>query len=412
MKINFISSTSLVVLILVLFSACESTPPLTTVQQLQIDIEYLASDSLEGRQTGSAGEQLAADYIAKRYEEIGLKPFDGADWSHRFEFSKTNPHGQVTDSTIYSGQNILAYLDNGGQNTVIIGAHYDHLGHGISGSLDPESNEIHNGADDNASGIAGMLIIAEELINSKRENDNNYLFAAFSGEELGLYGSKSVANSDAVKNLNASYMLNFDMIGRLNEERTLVLNGTGTSPAWNIALDSMDTDLNLSKHPSGLGPSDHSSFYLNDMPVLHLFTGQHSEYHKPGDDAHLINYEGLEDITDFVINLIHELETDAPLAFTETKDEGRASVTQFKVGLGIMPDYTYNGKGMRIDKVLSDKVGDKAGLQDKDIIVQIGETEVEDIYSYMDALGKLEKGTSAQVVVMREDAKVSTTAKF
>lgn len=385
---------------------------MTTAQKLRVYIEYLASDSLKGRQTGTEGEKLAAEYIAKRYEEIGLKPFGGTDWSHGFEFSKTNPHGQVSDSTVYSGQNVLGYLDKGGNTTVIIGAHYDHLGHGISGSLDPESGEIHNGADDNASGIAGMLIIAEELSKSKRRNDNNYLFAAFSGEELGLYGSKAVANSDAVKNLNASYMLNFDMIGRLNEERTLVLNGTGTSPSWNAVLDSMDTDLNLTKHPSGLGPSDHSSFYLNDMPVLHLFTGQHSEYHKPGDDAHLINYEGLEDITEFVVSLIHELDSDSPLAFTATKDEGRESVTQFKVGLGIMPDYTYNGKGMRIDKVLSDKVGAKAGLEDKDIIVKIGETEVADIYSYMDALGKLEKGQSAEVVVMRDDAKVSTTAKF
>ncbi len=401
-------------LVLLLFTAgCKQTEqsPEQLQAQLKADIEYLASDELEGRYTGSAGEKLAANFIAERFEKLGLEKVDGNSWMHEFEFKRSNPHGVEIDSVDNIGRNVLGIIDNGSENTVIIGAHYDHLGHGASGSLDPESEAVHNGADDNASGVAGMLLIAEQLTHSESKA-NNYIFAAFSGEELGLFGSKALANSDLIKSKSVNYMLNFDMIGRLNEERTLVLNGTGTSPTWNSTLDEMTVDLNLSKHPSGFGPSDHTSFYLNDIPVLHLFTGQHSEYHKPSDDSELINYDGLNDVTTFVVDLVDNLDQKGKLEFTKTEDKQQETVSKFKVGLGIMPDYTFTGEGMRVDKVLSDQVGAKGGLKDKDVILKMGDHEIEDIYSYMDALGSFEKGQSIQIDVDRGGETKSLSVTF
>ena len=373
------------------------------LQQLQVDVVYLASNLLEGRETGKEGEKIAASYIASRFEELGLQPKgENGTYLHHFDFKyKPNPHSDegVEQRT---GHNVVAMIDNGAKYTVVIGAHYDHLGHGIFGSRHVGDPAIHNGADDNASGVASLLWLAQKLKEGKFKN-NNYLFIAFSGEELGLYGSKNFLKTPTIDTKTINYMLNMDMVGRLNEEKVLAVNGVGTSPSWKN-LKTIKTSLKLVESESGIGPSDHTSFYLEDMPVLHFFTGQHEDYHKPEDDSELINYEGIHTVSEFILSVIGSLDSAGKITFTKTKDKDNSKkAAAFKVTLGVMPDYVYQGVGMRIDGVQSDRPAEKAGIEKGDIVIKMGNIEVKDIYDYMEGLAQYKKGETGRVVVKRGD---------
>ncbi len=199
-------------------------------------------------------------------------------------------------------------------------------------------------------------------------------------------------------------MINMDMVGRLNEEKVLAINGAGTSPMENPTIEKIKVGgITATTTDSGVGPSDHTSFYLKDLPVLHFFTGQHSQYHKPVDDAALINFEGLNRVGDYIIALIEDLDGAGKLAFTKTKDESQGrQASSFKVTLGVMPDYVHSGEGMRVDSVIEDRAGAKAGLLNGDIIIQIGDLEIKNIYDYMDGLGLFKKGDTTTVVVKEE----------
>ncbi|NNF04325.1 MAG: M20/M25/M40 family metallo-hydrolase [Rhodothermales bacterium] len=411
-------STSRLLSGLALSCALVLIAPVTSVAQqlddLRIDVAFLSSDLLEGRGTGTAGERLAADYIVDRFRDIGLEPGADGSWLQSFEVRiSANPHAAPGEGDARTGHNVLGLLDNGAETTVVIGAHYDHLGYGGSGSRAPNEMAIHNGADDNASGVAAIVEIARRLTDKGPAN-NNYLFVAFSGEELGLHGSKFLVDSPALADRNINYMINLDMVGRLNEERTLAVNGTGTSPAWGSALDAAaeTANLRLSRHESGLGPSDHASFYLADIPVIHLFTGQHEQYHRPDDDSQFINYDGLADVSTFAVEVIAALDDDGRLAFTETDDESQNQQMSFSVTLGVMPDYVYDGEGLRIDAVLDGKSGDAAGLEGGDIVLRMGDREIGDVYAYMEALGAFEPGDTITVVVKRGDEEIEKTVTF
>lgn len=394
--------------------SCASEDTLTRdLGTIQDDLYFLASDELQGRETGTAAEKKAAEYIAARFEEMGLIPKGESGYFQDFEFTlKNNPH-QVPDpddTVKLSGRNVIGYIDNNQPNTVVIGAHYDHLGFGEEGSLYKGEPEIHNGADDNASGVVAMLLLAEKL--SGRPSSNNYLFLAFSGEEKGLYGSNFYTKNPTIDLSSVNYMINLDMVGRLDDENTLAINGTGTSPGWKEAIEAIGMDsLKIVSKESGVGPSDHTSFYLKDIPVLHFFTGTHEDYHKPSDDAERINYGGLYAVIAFIDSLIMQLDDDPKLAFTETKNESR-DTPSFKVTLGVVPDYLFDGKGMRIDGVSDDRPAQKAGLKAGDVVVRLGETEVTDMMSYMTALSKFEKEDTTTVVVRRENDRLSFPIKF
>jgi hypothetical protein len=295
----------------------------------------------------------------------------------------------------------VAFLDNGADKTIVIGAHYDHLGMGMPmASLHTGDPAIHNGADDNASGVAAMLYLAERLSESKAKG-NNYIFIGFSGEELGLYGSKYYANNPTVEPSSINYMLNMDMVGRLNKERVLAVYGVGTSPTWKEHLEKVNNgNFKIKTTESGVGPSDHTSFYLKDIPVLHFFTGQHGDYHKPTDDSELINYQGIRDVADYMLALIEAIDGEGELEFTKTKDEQKTG-SSFKVTLGVMPDYVYDGEGMRIDAVTDGRPAQKAGIEGGDVIIKIGDLEVKTIYDYMEGLSKYKKGDSTEVKVKR-----------
>lgn len=380
------------------------------------DVTYLAADSLMGRETGTSYEMLAGSYLADRFRDLGLEAKGSDGYMQEFTFKpSTNPHqeAEVVDKTVDStltGRNVIAYLDNKAPTTVIIGAHYDHLGMGGQGSLYREGEAIHNGADDNASGVAVLLKLAGELKDTN--TNNNYLFIAFSGEEMGLLGSNYFVKNPTIDLADVSYMMNMDMVGRLNDENTLAVHGVGTSPVWKQALfANNDLGLNIAEHESGIGPSDHTSFYIMDIPVLHFFTGQHSDYHKPSDDADKLNYTGMETISKYILNIISDLNDNEKLAFRKTKNESE-DVPRFKVTLGVVPDYLYTGEGMRIDGVSEDRPAIKAGIQKGDIVKKMGEFEVTDMMSYMKSLSKFEEGQTVMVMIDRDGEMLEMEVTF
>ena len=382
------------------------------LQDLSIDVVYLASDYLEGRETGKKGETLAAQYIIRRFEAIGLTPKGTESWLQPFMFTHyPNPHSKENGQE-RTGKNVIGYLDNQAEHTIVIGAHYDHLGMGSFGSLYKGVPAVHNGADDNASGIAALIKLAE-LLKASTAKNNNYLFIAFSGEELGLIGSKYFTNHPTVDLSKVTYMLNMDMVGRLKADKVLAINGVGTSPAWKAAIKSVETDLNVKTTEGGIGPSDHASFYFKDIPALHFFTGQHQAYHKPIDDSHDINYKGIQSVVLFMKGLIEQLNDEAKLTFTKPKEpENTRKVSKFKVSLGVMPDYVYEGKGMKVDAVIEDRPAAKGGLKDGDVIIKIGDKKVKDIYDYMEGLSLYKKGDTVKVVVKRGKKKVTRKVTF
>lgn len=549
-------------LVLACAACAQRAPDSVAIAQMRADILVLASDSLQGRETGTRFEALAADHIIRRMQEIGLRPrgdsadfrqaftFDGVpvrggkdhvqvgrntlvpgrdyypvSWSssgavytrlarcrygikapekgrddladvtvkeHAVAFSIGSPDGihphsawsehhdigrriqdvvelgasavllynddptaTDPDSTlrkkikpcgvpvvfltkqgfqklgldgepvvvtvdierpVLTGHNVIGMLDNGRPRTVVIGAHYDHLGMGIEGSLHRGGPGIHNGADDNASGVAMVLQLARDLKAMPEARGNNYLFMAFSGEELGLYGSNWWTKHPTVPIADLNYMINLDMVGRLDSNNTIIINGVGTSPAWNrLRPDTAAArtpvqrgkrsppgppPLKVKTTESGVGPSDHTSFYLKDVPAIHYFTGAHEDYHKPSDDAEKIDHAGMVRILHHIEDLVVALNDSARITFMRTAVD-TTSTPSFKVTLGVVPDYAYSGEGMRIDGVTEGRPAFKAGLKAGDIVIRLGAHRITDMMSYMKGLGRFTKGEETVVTVLR-----------
>ena len=404
---------SLLVLFLSLVGCKKEYTPENKIKE---DVTFLADDKLEGRGTGTEGEKAAADYIAKRFEDLGLEGKGTNGYFQDFTFTpKTDPHSEAKFTTVnedgsITGRNVLGFIDNNASQTVVIGAHYDHLGYGGEGSLDrSEEKAIHNGADDNASGVAVMLNLAGKL--KETNTSNNYLFMAFSGEEMGLLGSNYFAKNATIPTDSINYMFNMDMVGRLKADSTLAVYGVGTSPYFKQVISSSNKGFKIIENESGVGPSDHTSFYLVDIPVLHFFTGQHEDYHKPGDDSEKLNYDGMNMISEYIFDIITDLDDNGELAFRKTKNESEET-PRFKVGLGVVPDYLYDGEGMRIDGVTEDKPAITAGLKKGDVIVKLGDSTITDMMSYMRALSVFEAGNTTKVTYKRDGKEATAEIKF
>ncbi|MEO6329413.1 MAG: M28 family peptidase [Ginsengibacter sp.] len=303
---------------------------------------------------------------------------------------------------IRTGANVVGYLDNGAANTIIVGAHYDHLGYGEDhNSLWTGNASIHNGADDNASGTAAVIELAKMIKKKKNLKKNNYLFISFSGEELGLLGSKYFTNNPTIDISMVNYMLNIDMIGRLNDStKSLLIGGYGTSPQWGKILSAKEKLFSIKFDSSGAGPSDHSSFYRKDIPVLFFFTGVHNDYHKPSDDVEKINFFGALQIVKYIYKIVEETDPDGKLPFIKTRELQMTS-PHFTVTLGIMPDYSFSGNGVKADGIVDGKIAQKVGIKAGDIITSFDYNKTYDLTSYMKALGKYKKGDAARVKVLR-----------
>ncbi|MCS6804557.1 MAG: M28 family peptidase [Acidobacteriota bacterium] len=325
--------------------------------------------------------------------------------------------------------NVIGYIEGNDPNlkheVVIIGAHYDHLGLGGPSSLAPQQRgEVHNGADDNASGTAGLLELAQLCAARRSELKRSLLFIAFSGEEEGLLGSNYYVKHPVIPLERTIAMLNMDMIGRL-KENTLNVQGVGTSPQWPALLEEVNRDLSqpaagsspesrITNHDpgttrftlkltsDGAGPSDHAAFYLKDIPVLFFFTGTHSDYHKPSDDFDKINAEGQARVVQFIYDTlmkIQALPTRPSFTKTQSSEMGRRG---FRVTFGVMPDYAEEAEGMKISGVREGSAAEKAGLKAGDVLVRIGATKIKNVHDYMFVLGELKAGEAVEVEVIRE----------
>lgn len=322
-----------------------------------------------------------------------------------------------------TGNNVVGFIDNGASHTVVIGAHFDHLGFGEDGNSmirNMENPGIHNGADDNASGTAALIELASMLKTAPAgknyfSKNSNYLFIAFSGEELGLYGSKYFTEHPTIDLKNVNYMINMDMVGRLNDStKTITVGGYGTSPMWPAYIDAGKPEpFAIKIDSSGTGPSDHTSFYRKDIPVLFFFTGLHTDYHKPTDDFEKINYAGEAKIINYIYALINNINTkNQKLVFTKTRETQTTTSARFSVTMGIMPDYTFSGAGVRADGVTDGRPAQKAGLKTGDIITQLGDYPVSSVENYMQVLSKFKKGDKTKVKYKRANETKEAEIEF
>ena len=321
-------------------------------------------------------------------------------------------------------KNVVGVLEGSGplaDETIIIGGHYDHLGRGglLSGSLAFLSSDIHNGADDNASGTAMVMEIARRLASRRDPLPRRVVFMAFSGEERGLLGSQYYVEHPLYPLSSTVMMINFDMVGRLNGRSELTMIGTGTTPGIDALVDALGksagmTIKKVSGMTDGFGGSDHQSFYAKNIPVLFAFTGIHSDYHRPSDDSDRINYPGMARIADYLELILLDLvrRPERP-AFTRIASpsrngrQGQSASTGMSVTLGVMPDYADEAKaGLRITGVRDGGPAAKAGLRGNDTIIRIGGKPVGTIYDYMESLKGFKPGDNVEVVVRRDRAEV------
>jgi hypothetical protein len=326
------------------------------------------------------------------------------------------------------------------EGAIVIGAHYDHLGRGGEGSLAPREGEIHHGADDNASGVAGLIELARILSTQNPKPRRTIVFIAFSGEEEGLIGSSYYVNHPIVPLANTVAMINMDMIGRLKDKH-LIVGGVGTASEWRSLIDAdnivkgVEVSVNspvaaatvslslptviggnglptvtvdagkqfaLTLNEDGFGPSDHSSFYAKQVPVLFFWTGTHEDYHKPSDTADKINYEGEARIVSFVANVVRDIDkSDKRPTYTVAKSESQGRSTGFRVYLGTIPNYADSNDGLKLDGVRDDSPASKAGLKAGDKIVKMAGHDVKNVYDYTYALGEMKAGQEYEVEIVR-----------
>lgn len=390
---------------------------------LRRHIEYLASDKLEGRRTGEPGATTAAGYIANAFAKLKLKP--GArsangkpNYMQPFPGKATEPDKAVT------GYNIIGILEGKDRTlrneAIVIGAHYDHLGHGGEGSLAAKSTEVHHGADDNASGVAAIIELARQFTKEKK-NKRTIIFIAFSGEEEGLFGSKYYVNNPVFPVENTVAMINLDMVGRLKDDK-LTIGGIGTASEWkdlvtakdrvsfethngtpNTTVSGAANIFTLQLNEDGFGPSDHSSFYTKKIPVLFFFTGTHLDYHKPSDTSDKINYDGEVKVVAYVAAIAKAIDRNSVKpTYAVAKSSGTpGGRTGFNISLGTIPSYTDSTDGMVIDGVRDDSPASRAGMKANDKIVMLAGKEIKNVQDYMKALGEMKVDVEYEIVIVR-----------
>ncbi len=411
---QFLSLVGLIIGLLLL-SGCEPKgSPAVNEGTLQDHVTWLAADERKGRLAGSIQESESANYISEYFSQFGLIPA-GDEGTFLQQFILEGPMPQMLNKENHISRNVVGLIE-GTENPdqyIIVGAHYDSQGMGGAISMGSSTGEsIHNGADDNASGTAGLLYLADYF--STQQPNKSMLFVAFSGEEMGLLGSRFFVEQMIVDTENILGMINLDMIGRLSNNE-LTIFGTGTSDLWEDMINNVEVDsLTISTTPSGSGASDHRSFYEINIPVLHYFTGTHDDYHRASDISEKINYSGMQKVLDHVKHLIKQLDQKdaSEMMFSESTDP-RGSGFDFEgVTMGIMPDYSYSGVGFRVDGVRSGEPADQAGMQKGDIIIEMGESEISDIYDYMEILGEFEKGDQVNITIRRNEEKLELEVRF
>jgi hypothetical protein len=402
--------------ILFLASCASSIPDVTTpdikptesditIEDFKTHIEFLSSDQLQGRGAGTEGDKIAVNYIKKRFYDAS--PNKGTvEVQEHYVFKDRR---QKKDKVLT--YNVIGYLIGNDEKLkdefVVIGGHYDTTANA--------PGKINNGADDNASGTS-MVIELFEKFAFTNNHKRTLVFMAFGGEELGLLGSKHFVNNPTIDLDKVHLMVNLDMIGRM-EDNNDQLGGAATAENFSSRLPPflMEENVNVIELGKGIfSRSDHYNFYKKDIPVLFFFTGVHDDYHKPSDDADKINYDGMKSISNMVEGIVDEFaNTEDNLVFKSVEQEQTMQTpARMKVTLGVMPDYAYDGKGVKIDSVIDNRPGKMAGMLDGDIVIRIEDMNITDIYKYMEALSNIEPSATAKVAVLRGAEEVVLNVQF
>lgn len=404
-------------------SMVQRTPPISAKADADSmvvlnDIRYLSSDALEGRLTGTPGNDSAAAYIARRYAALNLvaalpqrylQPFDALSAADVHAGRKTPRKTQNVVAIVQGTDPALR------SEYIVVGAHYDHLGRTTDFSLDPESKDaIRNGADDNASGTAAVLELARLF--SMRPAKRSVMFVNFSGEELGVLGSAWFVEHAPVPKENIVAMINFDMVGRLKSDK-LIVYGRGTASELKAVVDSVNSALpdgrfSISGSDDGFGPSDHSSFYTKNIPVLHFFTDIHDDYHRASDDVEKINAGGAARVVNLARGVIEAVANrPAKLTFVRMNppQQTMSARSGSQVYLGSVPDMAAgDASGLRLSGVRPGSPADVGGLKAGDVIIELGGKAVTDLYSYTDALYANKVGDKVKIVFMRDGKRMET----
>lgn len=378
------------------------------------DIEYLASPALAGRFTGTPGNDSAAAYIARRYRAIGVQSMSPG-YLQRFDARPPAHNGAVQVMPTQNVFGIVRGTDPALRNEyVVVGAHFDHLGSNTMFAADPRASGLRLGADDNASGSAAVLELARLV--ARTPTKRSVIFAHFSGEEEGTLGSMYMVEHMPVPIDSVDAMLNFDMVGRMKDDKLIVF-GVATSPE----LPAIVTDANapiglrIAAQGDGDGPSDHASFYLKNMPVLHFFTDSHEDYHKVGDTPDKINAAGEARVVAVAERALRAI-ADRPsrLTFVRAPTTAKASSSQgSNVYLGSIPDMSGSDiPGMRLSGVSAGSPAEVGGLKAGDVIVALGGKPVKDLYEYSDALYAHKPGDEVEIVVLRDGQRVTVHVKL
>jgi aminopeptidase YwaD len=379
------------------------------------DIEYLASNALGGRLTGTPGNDSAAAFIARRYKSLELNAL-APDFEQHFV---ARPPAHAGAGRSLPTQNVAAVLAGNDKSLreefVIVGAHFDHLGTSTDGALDPESHGVRLGADDNASGTAAVLELARLF--KQKPTRRSLIFVNFSGEEQGVLGSSYFADHLPVPVDSVDAMVNFDMVGRLKNDR-LIVYGVLTAKEFPAMLDSANTvdPLKVNAQGDGFGPSDHSSFYAKEIPVLHFFTDLHEDYHKASDTPDKINAAGEVRVVAYAERVIREI-ADRPARLTYVRAAPAPQMTSSSEGknvyMGSIPDMASGDvPGLRLTGVTAGTPADVAGLKAGDVIVEFGGQPVKDLYDYSNALYAHKPGDDVDVVVLRNGQRLTLHVKL
>lgn len=377
-------------------------------------VRYLADDALQGRLAGTPSERCAGDYIAAQFRRLRLHPAgDSATYFQSLPLaSAINPHAPGG-----TGRNVVAVLRGADPalagEAVVVGAHYDHLGHGGQFSMAPGDSSIHNGADDNASGVAALLDIAGRLARGPRPA-RTVVFVAFTGEEEGLLGSSFYAAHPAVPLERTRAMLNLDMVGRLGAG-PLIVYGVETADEWRALVESAAAaeGVQVRGGGDGFGASDQTSFYARGLPVLHFFTNVHADYHRPTDDWEKIDAPGLDRVAAIVARVARGVAArPAALTFRQAAAPQQAASASPGYGayLGSIPDFTPVPDGVKLTGVRAGSPAEQAGIRAGDVIVRLGEMDVHDLQGLTNALRAHKPGDTVRIDVLRDGQRLTVTA--
>lgn len=389
----------------------------TPVERVTRDLKYLADDRRDGRGLGTAGLDSAAQYVARQFADIGLKPAEPDGFFQPFVVDSTAPLAAHMNIAGLHIKNVVGVLPGTGRlagEAVVIGAHYDHLGYGGPFALDPESTGVvHNGADDNASGTAALMEIARRLERRRAPDARTVVFVAFTGEEEGLLGSTYYVKHP-VRPLDSTYaMINLDMVGRLGS-RKLTVFGTATAKEFPGLLDSVTTrdDMPFAGSGDGYGASDQESFYADSIPVLFFFSGMEPDYHKSTDDWQKIDFRGLVHIAAVASDVAWRLATrPGPLTLVEVpRPKAAMGGEGYGAYLGTIPDMSESPGGVLLSGVTPGSPADRAGLKGGDVLVQLGDQTIKNLYDMTDALRAHRPGETVTLVYLRDGKRVEAKA--